>query len=1151
MFEKKRGKRFLASVMALVMLLSLAPVGALATEDEGQPAENQAVTQQAVVDTKDTNENTPTKPTGDSDSAEATKSEGGLDEGYSDEGYSNVDADTSNNDNGIAAQNLSLNEPAQEQSITAEYWVTNRRVTAENSQSKIIESEDVNGATGKSVSELAPANGTCEDMDSVFWQARVLSGNDRQTMANNSTSVDKGVEITTIKYENNQFEYQTVNGEWKTFNSDNNEQLVFYYLIHTNFVKDVQINISDWPLLDNKDSQFIYSSRFVRYEIYDSTESSDTAISQRTTWYNQARTISSVQVTMNENDEYRIDRIDCSYTYDNKWSDSNATSDVGSTFSIALNQDNNQYNAIVRIYVTKLRHELTVEYKKNTSDAPEIKTASKFYQLIDVNCEEYFNSNFESNGTLKENADVTTIGNQTISRDVAGYRFNHAVMSADKKTLTFYYDQLFKVTYNANGGRGDLPAKAEYLAGDTVTVAEKGNLEKTGHTFKGWEVDANNVGLQIENGEFTMPARDVVFTAVWENKETPIDPEPTSEIDAKYFVLTPSITAPVDGSSQGTGNYFPNDSDCGGVDGKKTSTGYPGKIKSNLLNNYPAVKTQAGYADTTNGIGADYLVLPADLGYFSTANYTEGVYTGYNSNKFPDVLKNLVGEGNQFDMNNYEIVWYVAKKEADGYHVDGYLKGVSIQLKYFDNFNGNISLLKTDTLESGDKVTIANKNIITGANARTGWTFEGWATKANGDGKLYKPDQEETLITSTSLYAKWTTTYDVVTHFVDANGKEETKTNSDLRAAHGKLLKELVLPRDQVDTENEYANYVYDASKTTYVVDSADPAPVGENKFTSANTVIHQYYYLDNWKDRDSKTPTEDDSATGGDGIPDCYQVLVKYQSGDLSKGKIADTARTQEVLTIKDKEKNVYLSEGQVVASGSTAEATGNRCYFSNWTDTIGKQVGTYATLGELPFDAVGGKTYTFTANFDRSSGGGSGGSNRPKPPVVDIPDDVPTGLNGKDHYAYIIGYGNNDVRPQNNITRAEVATIFFRLLTDETPASFSDVTSHWAKDEISIAANHGWIKGYEDGSFKPDQKITRAETMTLVNRVLNRLPETKDDLHKDMKTWVDNMDETAWYYLAVQEATNSHYFKNKTGTKFEQWTDLRDTRDWSELEK
>ena len=777
------------------------------------------------------------------------------------------------------------------------------------------------------------------------------------------------------------------------------------------------------------------------------------------------------------------------------------------------------------------------------------------------------------------------------------------------KSITFTGEWIankHSVTYKDGDTPIDSLLQNEVAYGTDVIVE---SYSKDGHTLTGWEDQDGN--LYNVDTTFTMPDKDVTLTAVWEKKE-PTKPEnPTSEIDAKYFVLTPSITAPVDGSSQGTGNYFPNDSDCGGVEGKETSTGYPGKIKSNLLTDHPTADTQAGYADTTNGIGTDYLVLPGDLGYFSGKNYTNGKYNGYNKDNFPNVLKNLVGEGNQFDMNNYEIVWYVAKKEADGYHVDGYLKGVSIQLKYFDNFNGNISLLKTDTLKSGNKVTIANKNIITGANARTGWTFEGWATKANGDGKLYKPDQEETLITSTSLYAKWTTTYDVVTHFVDANGKEETKTNSDLRAAHGKLLKELVLPRDQVDTKNEYANYVYDASKTTYVVDSADPAPVGENKFTSANTVIHQYYYLDNWKDADKTTDeTDTDAETGGDGIPDCYQVLVKYQSGDTTRGSVGPL--TMEVLTIKNKE-NVSVGEGQVTASGSTATATGNRCYFSNWTDTTGKQVGTYATLGELPFDAVGGKTYTFTANFGRSSGGGSGGSR----PTVTIPDDVPTGLNGKDHYAYIIGYGNNDVRPQNNITRAEVATIFFRLLTDETrtanmtksngyndvkngdwfccavstlskmgiikgyengsfkpndpisraefaaiaarfdpdgdktPASFFDVTSHWAKDEISIAANHGWIKGYEDGSFKPDQKITRAETMTLVNRVLNRLPETKDDLHKDMKTWVDNMDETAWYYLAVQEATNSHYFKNKTGTKFEQWTDLRDTRDWSELEK
>ena len=249
--------------------------------------------------------------------------------------------------------------------------------------------------------------------------------------------------------------------------------------------------------------------------------------------------------------------------------------------------------------------------------------------------------------------------------------------------------------------------------------------------------------------------------------------------------------------------------------------------------------------------------------------------------------------------------------------------------------------------------------------------------------------------------------------------------------------------------------------------------------------------------------------------------------------------------------------------------------------------------------------------------SPGGSGGGHRPSNPPVTIPDDVPTGLNGKDHYAYVVGYPDGMVYPQKNITRAEVATIFFRLLTDETreanmtksnsyndmkdgawytcavstlskmgiikgyedgsfkpdasisraefaaiaarfdpdgdktPATFSDVSSHWAKDEISIAANHGWIKGYEDGSFKPDQKITRAETMTLVNRVLKRLPETKDDLHKDMKTWPDNQNESAWFYLAVQEATNSHYQNLKKDGTHEKWESMRETRDWAALEK
>ena len=239
------------------------------------------------------------------------------------------------------------------------------------------------------------------------------------------------------------------------------------------------------------------------------------------------------------------------------------------------------------------------------------------------------------------------------------------------------------------------------------------------------------------------------------------------------------------------------------------------------------------------------------------------------------------------------------------------------------------------------------------------------------------------------------------------------------------------------------------------------------------------------------------------------------------------------------------------------------------------------------------------------------------PSTPTVEIPDDDALGLNTTDHFAYIVGYGNGEVRPQNNITRAEVATIFFRLLTDDvrdenltktnrysdvaatswyntavstlssmgiitgypdgtfrpnaaitraefaaiaarfdndgdkTAAKFSDIATHWAKDEISIAYNNGWITGYPDGTFGPQRDITRAETMTLVNRVLNRQPETEDDLLPNMTVWTDNANPKAWYYLAVQEATNSHYYKFKTNSKYEKWTELRETRDWTLLEK
>lgn len=252
-------------------------------------------------------------------------------------------------------------------------------------------------------------------------------------------------------------------------------------------------------------------------------------------------------------------------------------------------------------------------------------------------------------------------------------------------------------------------------------------------------------------------------------------------------------------------------------------------------------------------------------------------------------------------------------------------------------------------------------------------------------------------------------------------------------------------------------------------------------------------------------------------------------------------------------------------------------------------------------------------------NSGGNNGGNSKPS-------------LNTKDHYGYIIGYPvdyytgqpttdqtKKPVRPEGKITRAEVATIYFRMLTDESRTKFwsqnsgysdvktgdwfnnavstlsnagiiagyedgsfrpngyitraefatiaarffdvtyngkdlfPDISGHWAKDYINQAANKGFVNGYEDGTFKPDRNITRAEAVTLVNRTLDRHPD-KNHFTKDMLVWPDNMDQTKWYYADMQEATNSHTYQmkeNSDKTKYENWTKTLPIRNWEALEK
>ena len=217
--------------------------------------------------------------------------------------------------------------------------------------------------------------------------------------------------------------------------------------------------------------------------------------------------------------------------------------------------------------------------------------------------------------------------------------------------------------------------------------------------------------------------------------------------------------------------------------------------------------------------------------------------------------------------------------------------------------------------------------------------------------------------------------------------------------------------------------------------------------------------------------------------------------------------------------------------------------------------------------------------------------------------------------HFNYIMGYKDKTIRPNNNITRAEVATIFFRLLTDESreyywkesndfkdipdnywacPAistltnagilkgfedgnfrpnepvtraqmatiiarfanlsegtvSFTDIEGHWAQRAIELAAGNGWINGYEDGTFRPNDKITRAATMAMINRVLDRHVENVEDLLPDMNVWSDNMDTSYTFYFDIQEATNFHECQRIDNSPNEKWTVKLEDIDWTVYE-
>ena len=545
---------------------------------------------------------------------------------------------------------------------------------------------------------------------------------------------------------------------------------------------------------------------------------------------------------------------------------------------------------------------------------------------------------------------------------------------------------------------------------------------------------------------------------------------------------------------------------------------------------------------------------------------------------------------------------------------------------------------------------LPDTNGATSGNERPGYEYVGgWKLRSsnqvlNENEKLEAKDNPSDRATVSGEYklANPTISYlvDGKTENVDANQPFTVTIGDGKEHTLGVQVSHPLLKENQ-GTDEDYVYFEYYWFDEVSLGDEKNtlngPRSTEEQKRFSAATSNVKIQYVDGKHNTIPIAKTEHARYEGSsyEGYNDYYLVVVFGYH--VVNGKKADTpfylsanngigvgnanaTHGPHLLQVKVDEVRVITAtagdNGRITPTGDVAVPKGESKTFTITPDSgyhikdvlvDGKSVG---AVGTYTFENVV-DNHTIHATFARKH------TPTPSTPTVEIPDDDALGLNTTDHFAYIVGYGNGEVRPQNNITRAEVATIFFRLLTDDvrdenltktnrysdvaatswyntavstlssmgiitgypdgtfrpnaaitraefaaiaarfdndgdkTAAKFSDIATHWAKDEISIAYNNGWITGYPDGTFGPQRDITRAETMTLVNRVLNRQPETEDDLLPNMTVWTDNANPKAWYYLAVQEATNSHYYEFKTNSQYKKWTALRETRDWKAPEQ
>lgn len=398
---------------------------------------------------------------------------------------------------------------------------------------------------------------------------------------------------------------------------------------------------------------------------------------------------------------------------------------------------------------------------------------------------------------------------------------------------------------------------------------------------------------------------------------------------------------------------------------------------------------------------------------------------------------------------------------------------------------------------TGAKATVKENNYTRG-----GYTFTGWNTKADGSGDSYKTGDWTTMTGSVILYAQWTRNS---SHGGDDDDKYffaiQKVDAQDGHALNGAKFELYQLDKNDRIVNRRVVKTTQQGNKSGIALFSVDNKKSYDGIWYYAEVSAPEGYVLDR---------TE-------------YEINHKDFSDSLSAAvENADTVRNYRGTTpdlLNDSDHFAYVigyMDGNVRPYGLISRAETTTIFFRLLKDSVRD--------GNL----LTSNTYT------------------------DVADDywANTAISTMTGLGIVQGRSTTTFDPKAPITRAQFAAICARFDTGKSNGeqTFSDIQGHWAEKYIQRAAELGWIKGFEDGTFRPDTYITRAQAMTMINRVLNRIPEDESDLLPGMNVWPD-CNPGDWFYLAVQEATNSHDFEHKAGN-YETWTKLMKNPDWTRYE-